>query len=159
MITRDDFMLFIATMFLVGVGVFGKDLTNNLSGKDKKIKSFRILFVIFTISTLMLAFRDLFMKFNIFFYFFLCIAAGWANYSLPSVLDSASKVMSKWFNNKIDAIFNNDDDKYEELVDAMEEIKKQNELIMKNQNRSENNITTTKDDSNDQPKDNISDLE
>ena len=132
-ITNDDFILFIVTMIFVGIGVFGKDYSNTLSKKDRTIKFFRMVFVMTTISSLMLAVKDIFSRFNIFFYFFICITAGWMNYSLPKFLDDIGESLIARARRFFVRVFGSDQTDYEKLVEEMEKIKVSNETIIHNQ--------------------------
>jgi len=121
--------ILIFTFLFVTLGVVFNDYHKTIGGKDEDIYIIRIVFASIVITMLMRGFSDKILEMtNRYIYFFMCVAGGWANYSIYDLLDLIG-------NNFVDNITkyikslakqhindNNTDNKIKELEDKINEL-------------------------------------
>ena len=120
--------ILIFTFLFVIIGVVFNDYHKTIQGRDEEIYILRIILASIVISMLMHGISDKILSVtNESIYYFLCIAGGWANYSVYDLLDlignNGLDGLVNWFKQLAKLKMNqNTDDKIKELEDRMNEI-------------------------------------
>lgn len=126
-ITSNKILIF--TFLFVIIGVVFNDYHKTIQGKDEEIYIIRIILASIVITMLMRGVSNKILNAtNEFLYYFLCIAGGWANYSLYDLLDLVGNNFVSGIGRYIQSLakqhINNNEtnNKIKELEDKIDEL-------------------------------------